>query len=226
MSAHSPAVKICGVCRVEDARLALAAGADLVGVIVHGPGPRAQGSVRAAAILDVVPRRRRAGVFVNASVEAVLAAADAAGLAIIQLHGDESVEEVQRIRTATGAQVWKALRPAGRRGFERLAARYAGCADALLLDGGGEGAYGGTGRRFDWSSVADRRSAFGAVPLVVAGGLNAANVAQAVRLLRPAVVDVSSGVESVVGRKSPEQVRAFIAAVRRIALELESDTVR
>jgi phosphoribosylanthranilate isomerase len=208
-------VKICGVCRAADARLALAADADYIGVIVHGPGPRVLGAARAAGVLDPVPTAARVGVFVDLDAAAVLDAASTLRLGVIQLHGEELPAEVARIHALATARVWKAVRPRDARDFAAAVASYRGIADALLVDAGTAGMPGGSGARFDWSVVAAHRAELGALPLIVAGGLNPANVAEAVRRLAPSIVDVSSGVEEAIGRKSAAKVRDFVARARQ-----------
>jgi phosphoribosylanthranilate isomerase len=217
-------VKICGVCRASDAEVSLAAGADYVGVIVHGPGPRMQGVAGAAAIFAAVPAHRRVGVFVDGELDEVLEAARLLDLAVVQLHGGEAPAYVAAVAGA-GVRVWKAGHPANADEYDEFVREFAGTAEALLLDGGSAGQPGGSGRRFDWRAIAARRA--GPVPpLIAAGGLDAANVADAVKLLAPVGVDVSSGVEEAVGRKSAAKVRAFVQAAKRAASDLEQEKKR
>jgi phosphoribosylanthranilate isomerase len=206
-------VKICGVCSAEDAALALAAGADLVGVIVSGPGPRAQGVERAAAVFREVPAAARAGVFVDLPAEDVVAAAIALELGVVQLHGSEDANYVAAVRRAlgdAGCAIWKVVHARQAVDIATAAARYRGAAHGLLLDSAG----GGTGRRFAWERVAPGRPAAAGFTLAVAGGLAPENVAEAVALFGPDVVDVSSGVEAAIGRKSAARMRAFVAGAR------------
>ncbi|RMH20743.1 MAG: phosphoribosylanthranilate isomerase [Gemmatimonadetes bacterium] len=212
-AAPRPRVKICGVTRAADARAVAEAGADLVGVILARgfsrslPDARAR-EVAAAAGLPVV------GVFVNAGARDVLEAARAVGLSIAQLHGDESPGTVREIREA-GLAVWKAVRVREADDVLRARDRFGREVDALLLDGWHPERAGGAGVRFDWHAVAELRRSGGLdVPLVAAGGLTPANVAEVVGVLDPDYVDVSSGVERSIGRKDPELVKAFVAAAR------------
>lgn len=211
-----PQVKICGVCRPEDGRLASEMRADFVGVILSAGFGRSQPRARAAEIYAAAVGPRRVGVFVDEPVEAMLEAVEACGLDVVQLHGDEPPAVVAAL-AARGVEAWKVIRPRGAAELLAEADCYAGAA-ALLLDGQGDGSAGiagGTGARFAWAAVAEVRERLPVGPrLVVAGGLSPANVAEAVRLLRPDVVDVSSGVERVRGEKSPEAVAAFVAAAR------------
>ncbi|MGH7474868.1 MAG: phosphoribosylanthranilate isomerase [Longimicrobiales bacterium] len=209
-----PAVKICGVCRAQDALVAAAAGADYVGIVLSPRGPRAQTLEQAAITFAALAGAtvRRVGVFVDAQPDDMLHAAETLRLDVLQLHGDEPAERVEQLRAGGRFRVWKAVRLRSSAELAEAAARYAR-ADALLLEGAAE--RGSSGVRFDWVGVAHELARLPSSPtIVVAGGLTPENVAVAIGLLRPAVVDVSSGVERVVGEKSGDRVRAFIAAAR------------
>ncbi|HSU16639.1 phosphoribosylanthranilate isomerase [Longimicrobium sp.] len=211
-----PAVKVCGLTRHQDAGIAAEAGARYLGVILAPGGKRTVTPEAASVILDGLPAQR-AGVFVNATADELRRAAAAARLDVLQLHGDESPELAAALRRE-GFVVWKAVRPRSGDEFAEAAALYAGAVDALLVDGWSPDARGGTGTAFPWAEVAERMAA---VPMemaiVAAGGLRPENVADAAAILRPDVVDVSSGVESAPGVKDHDAVRAFIAAVRGLA---------
>ncbi len=207
-------VKLCGICRPADAELAAAVGADYRGVILSPNFRRSQEPAAAAGIYAAAGTLARAGVFVDAAHATIEDAVAGFGLRVVQLHGEEPPALARALRRP-GLEVWKALRPRDGEGLLAAAEAYADAADALLLDGAGAG---GTGARFDWEAIARVRERLPAgVRLVVAGGLTPANVAEAVTRLRPDVVDVSSGVESAPGRKSPAAVRAFLAAARAAA---------
>jgi len=213
-----PAVKVCGLMRPEDARAAAGAGAAYLGVILAPGGKRTVTAERANVILGGLDARR-VGVFVNADEAELRAAGAAAGLHVLQLHGDEPPELADRMRAA-GYEVWKAVRVRGADDVLAAAARYAGRVDALLLDGYSDAARGGTGTAFPWKEVAAIRGTLpGGLRLVAAGGLRPDNVAGAARLLRPDAVDVSSGVEREPGVKDADAVRAFVRAVQSISLE-------
>jgi phosphoribosylanthranilate isomerase len=212
VSGPVPDLKVCGLTRRIDAELAEEVGAVYGGVIL-APGtprtvtPAAAGVIFAGSLLHAV------GVFVDAPVPNILRAIEAAGLAVVQLHGDEPPELAGRLRAA-GVRVWKAVRVRDRGDVGAALDRYAGSVDALLLDGWHPGARGGTGSRFDWEAVAPAARARPAgLSLVVAGGLTGANVSGAVRALRPDIVDVSSGVESAPGEKDPRALVEFAAAL-------------
>ncbi|HVE77930.1 MAG TPA: phosphoribosylanthranilate isomerase, partial [Gemmatimonadaceae bacterium] len=141
-------------------------------------------------------------------------AAAAAALDVVQLHDDPDAAAVTRVRAAAGLPVWAVARVSGAELPARLAELFA-MADAVVLDARVAGRLGGTGTTFDWEGVrAALDQARGSGRLVLAGGLTAENVAEAIRVLRPDVVDVSSGVESAPGIKSPARMRRFAAAAR------------
>jgi phosphoribosylanthranilate isomerase len=208
-----PAVKVCGLTRHEDAAAAVDAGARYLGVILAPGGRRTVAPGDGAVIFADLPVQR-VGVFVDAPVDELRRAAEAARLDVLQLHGDEPPELAAALRDE-GFTVWKALRP---RSGDELAAGlvlYAGAVDAILLDGWSAEARGGTGASFPWREVAERLAEMPAeTMLVAAGGLRPDNVAEAASILRPQVVDVSSGVERAPGVKDHDAVRAFVAAVR------------
>lgn len=192
--------------------MAADAGAAWGGVILAPGRGRTQTLDGAAAIFEGAPLRR-VGVFVDAAVDEVVEAVGVLSLDAAQLHGDETVATAERIRAAAGCEVWKALRVRTPADAASGALLWHGVADALLLDGWSPDAHGGAGVRFDWPGVAAAGMPAG-MRLVVAGGLTPENVAGAIAMLRPSIVDVSSGVESAPGRKSPGKVHAFVAAVR------------
>jgi phosphoribosylanthranilate isomerase len=211
-----PAVKVCGLTRPEDAAAAADAGAGYLGVILAPGGPRTVAPGDGAVIFADLPVQR-VGVFVDATADELRRGAEKARLDVLQLHGDEPPELAAALRDA-GFMVWKALRP---RSGDELAAglvHYLGAVDAILLDGWSAAARGGTGTRFPWREVAERLAEMPAeTMLVAAGGLRPDNVAEAATLLRPQVVDVSSGVERAPGVKDHAAVRAFVATVRGLA---------
>jgi phosphoribosylanthranilate isomerase len=210
----SPRVKICGVTRVEDARMAWAAGADALGLNFYPRSPRYVTPETAAALARTRPALGSVvGVFVNESPDVIRARVRDSGLTAVQLHGDEPPEAC----AGYGVPVIKALRVKGLEDVEK-ARTYVGVGDvaALLLDGAAPG-YGGGGVGFDWSLVA--RLADAGVPVLVAGGLHPGNVQEAVRATRPYGVDVASGVEVSPGIKNADAVRAFVRAVKTLPWE-------
>ena len=215
-------VKVCGITSPTDAMLAVDAGADAIGFVFWPASPRKVTPEHAAGIARELPDAvLRVGVFVDASREEMSRVADAVGLDLLQLHGEEPPSALAGLpRPAL-----KAVR-VGRGFSQEEALRYAANAAGILVDTRlpGEQPPGGTGVPFEWSLVkglAER------VPfLMLAGGLAPSNVAEAIRAVRPHGVDVSSGVESRPGRKDPEKVRAFVEAARAAAVGLPARGAR
>ncbi|MCY4069259.1 MAG: phosphoribosylanthranilate isomerase [Acidimicrobiaceae bacterium] len=196
-------VKICGVTNEDDALLAVALGADAVG-FVFAPSPRQMPPDRAREIANRLPSDvLSVGVFRNELPERVVEITSKARLGAAQLHGHEKPEDVAWVAARVPVTV-KAF-PAGHDGLERLE-DYG--AHIVLLDG----LQPGSGEVFDWSLA--EGAPLGGRRLLLAGGLNAANVAAAIRRVRPWGVDVSSGVESKPGRKDPTALRAFLEAAK------------
>ena len=217
-------IKICGLTRAADARDAAAAGADFLGVVLAPGGRRSLSAGDAAGVLGDIAARR-VGVFVNQPTGEMVEAAGIANLSILQLHGDESPQQIAELRSAGDWAIWKAIRPRSGSEFLRAIEPYAGRVDGLLLDGWSPIAPGGTGTRFPWAEVARFRACLGeGISLIAAGGMHADNVADAVELLRPHVVDVSSGVERAPGIKDDTAVRAFLAAARKASLSASRST--
>lgn len=213
-------IKICGITNVDDARGALAAGADLLGFILYPKSPRyiEPGAVAVVltALRDDRAKRQRplrtVGVFVNEPLARVQAILGETGLDLAQLHGDEPAGMV----TALAGRAFKAIRPPDAEQARAEAAQMAplgpDAGPAWLMDAYDPAAYGGTGRRADWHVAGELARRYPG--LLLAGGLTPENVAAAVAAVQPWGVDVSSGVEASPGRKDPAKVRAFVAAVR------------
>ena len=212
---NTPRVKICGITRPDDGRHAARAGADAIGLVFYPPSPRYVSPRQAADIVAALPPFvTTVGLFVDAPPEQIAALLEQVPLDMLQFHGDELPEYC-----AAFQRPWiKALRMRDGVDPRAEADRYgAAGARGLLVDSYVPGVPGGTGERFDW----DRLPADPPLPLVLAGGLDPANVAEAVRRVRPWAVDVSGGVEvlGVDGRrqggiKDPGAVSAFIRAAR------------
>jgi phosphoribosylanthranilate isomerase len=206
-------VKVCGLTRPEDARAAAELGARYVGVIFAG-GPRNLEPTRAGLVLDGAGGEvDRVGVFGDADAATIARTVRGARLDVVQLHADPGPSAVRAIREATGARVWAVVRVDGALEASALKELWE-AADALVLDSKTQGVLGGTGMSFDWSA-AEQAARARAGPLVVAGGLTAANVGEAIESLSPDIVDVSSGVESAPGIKDHARIAEFIEAVRR-----------
>lgn len=201
-------IKVCGLVDPADAEVARDAGADRLGM-VFAPSPRRVDPAHAATLVRRVPAAW-VGVFVDPDPAAAADLAQTLGLAAIQLHGDESPETCRQMREAAGREVWKAVRWTGDPG---ALAAYDDAVDRLLLDPGA-----GTGARLPWEAIAARLSDRPRRrPLLVAGGLDADVVGEAIAALRPDGVDASSRLERTPGRKDPDRVRAFVAAARAAA---------
>ena len=204
-------VKICGITSPEDGVAAVEAGADAIGLVFWPESPRAVTPEGARAIGEALPPFVvRVGVFVDATRDEMTRVADAAGLDMLQLHGDEPPEAFAGLprRALKAVRVGDDFAPDD-------ALCYAGKAAGVLVDTrlpGGTPLPGGTGVPFDWTLV--KGLAEQVRFLVLAGGLAPENVAAAIRAVRPHGVDVSSGVESAPGRKDPKRVKAFLDAVR------------
>jgi phosphoribosylanthranilate isomerase len=199
------AVKVCGLTTAEDAAACAVHGLWGIGVVFAAGSPREVDAATAAKVLAAVPEGvARVGVFVGEAPARMAALARQVGLTHLQVHGECDPDEV---RAAAGLPVIQGI---GVRDAASLERARASAADLVLLDAAVAGLHGGTGTTFDWSLVGE--GALGR-PFGLAGGLRPENVAAATSLLRPALVDVSTGVERAAGRKDPELVRAFVAAV-------------
>ena len=200
------AIKICGLTRKEDLLDAIDAGADAVGLVFYKPSPRYVNLAKARELARWVPPNVcLVGLFVNASVEEVNTVLNAVPLDLLQFHGDEDEAYCRQFKRP----YLKAARMVP--GFDLL--EYANrfpSAQALLLDAFVEG-YGGGGKTFDWSLIPKSLP----LPIVLSGGLSPDNVTEAVRAVRPAGVDVSSGVELSKGVKDAAKITAFIAGVKK-----------
>ena len=198
-------VKICGITRPADARAAADAGADAIGFVFYPPSPRYLSVERAVEIRNALPPFvQTVALFVNADAAQISQVLGRVKPAMLQFHGEETpafcsqfgAPYVKAARVRQGLDLIEYLRP-----FETAA--------AWLLDSFVE-AYGGVGERFDWSFVPRNLER----PLILSGGLEAGNVGEAVRRIRPWGVDVSSGVESAKGIKDAAKIAAFISEVR------------
>ncbi|PMR68211.1 phosphoribosylanthranilate isomerase [Halomonas heilongjiangensis] len=198
-------VKLCGLTRPEDVDAAVAAGADALGFVLWPGSKRAIDEARLAALAARVPAFvTRVGLFVDQDPELIRRCAE--HLDLLQLHGDESPDFCAML----GRPWIKALRMRDGLDLHALAGAHDG-ARALLLDAYRPGVPGGTGETFDWSRIPANL----AKPVILAGGLTADNVAEAIARVRPFAVDVSGGVEASPGVKDAGRIAAFIEAVRR-----------
>ena len=217
-------VKICGMTNLEDALLAVEAGADAVGFVFYETSPRNISVEAARKIVEKLPESvEKVGVFVDLDTEQIRNVVHNAGLSGVQLHGSRSIESVLKnwwdAPEFVGASKLipmihgDSLKEGGFL-FGESAIRNI---FAILLDSNADGLAGGTGTAFDWRATCEMIQVLSVtVPVIVAGGLTPTNVSTAIELLQPFGVDVASGVEARPGKKDPEKVRAFITAVREI----------
>jgi phosphoribosylanthranilate isomerase len=207
-------IKICGTTSLEDAVASVAAGADALGFI-FAPSKRRVTPAQASEIVRRLPQEiERVGIFVDESADVINAIVDQVGLTAVQLHGNESPEFVASLldgrRNGRTIRVIKTVLVDDN--FEARLARFSGQneqGNPVLLDSGS-----GSGKTFDWERV-KQRLAGRAARFIIAGGLNPENVQQAICMFAPWGVDVVSGVEREPGKKDPEKLKAFVAAVRR-----------
>jgi phosphoribosylanthranilate isomerase len=200
-------VKVCGMTNLADAEHAASHGAWAIGLIHHPDSPRYVQPEVAEEIGAALKRRCEvAGVFVNSTLDQVIEAAERESLTLLQFHGEEGPSFCVEAGRRTGARVIKAMRVTSAADVQAAEAFRTGF---HLFDAYWHGIHGGTGQSFDWDLVAKRRSK---VPMILAGGLTAENVARAVELVRPYAVDVVSGVEAEPGRKDHAKVVVFLDA--------------
>jgi phosphoribosylanthranilate isomerase len=200
-------VKVCGMTNLDDAEHAADHGAWAIGLIHHLDSPRYVQPEIAEEIGAALKRRCEiAGVFVNSTLEEVVDAAERENLTLLQFHGEEGPSFCLEAGRRTGAKMIKAMRVTS---AADVRAAEAFRVDFHLFDAYWHGIHGGTGKSFDWDLVSKRHSK---VPMLLAGGLTAENVADAIGLVKPFAVDVVSGVEAEPGRKDHAKVEAFLEA--------------
>lgn len=198
-------VKVCGITNLDDALVAVAAGADALGFVFYEKSPRFINPVKAAEIiLRLPPFVQTVGLFVNEETEQINWTVDYCGIDVVQLHGDETPDDCLEVKR----RVIKAFRIQNNISIDPLN-KYQ--VSGYLLDAWSPDAYGGTGRTFNWE-LAEAAKQYG--PVILAGGLLPENVAEAIKVVNPYAVDVSSGVESSLGKKDPQKVRAFIRVAK------------
>lgn len=209
-------IKICGLTRAQDVRVVVEAGADAVGFVFYPPSSRFVTPDAVALLLQVLPPFvMSVGLFVNVSEDELRATIAKAPVQLLQFHGDETAEQCHQLASAVNRPFIRAFRVSPDTSAKDLLEceiEYRSASplfNGLLLDTFVDG-FGGSGKVFDWSLIPKELA-----PLVVlSGGLNVQNATDAVRLVRPFAVDISSGVEVAKGIKDMAKVRAFIDAVR------------
>ena len=200
-------VKICGITNPEDALFAVAQGVDALGFIFYEPSPRYVHPDRVSEIVSALPPFvTPVGVFVNKAREEVLAIVRSTGLRAVQLHGDETPADCQGypFPVIRALRVGEGFNPASLSVYP---------VNTFLLDTAKKGWYGGTGETFDWR-VARAASAHGRI--ILSGGIDPQNVAEAVRMVNPYAVDCGSGVEAAPGRKDHNRIAEFFGALRSV----------
>jgi phosphoribosylanthranilate isomerase len=198
-------VKICGITRVEDALNAVEQGADAIGLVFYEPSPRNVEILQAIEIANKIPAFVTVvGLFVNAEPEFVRKVITQVKLDLLQFHGEESPQEC----ASYGLPFIKAIRVKSDTNLVQCAKDFS-ASKALLLDTFTDGVAGGTGHVFDWNLIPAALDK----PVILAGGLNAQNVAQAIKQVRPYAVDVSGGVEISKGIKDAAKIAAFMQQV-------------
>jgi phosphoribosylanthranilate isomerase len=211
--------KICGITNLEDALNAADAGADALGFVFHEGSPRKTDPETVRKIIGKLPGRiEKVGVFVNQTEDSICALADEAGLSAVQLHGDSLDPQVADLivkrRPHLKVIVGISMHHPKPEGYAMMWGH--DVVHAFLVDAANSSNYGGTGNTFNWEkSQSNVGVVAGLGRVVVAGGLNPGNVAEAIRILKPWGVDVASGVETSPGKKDPDKVRAFVEAVRQ-----------
>ncbi|MDH3770616.1 MAG: phosphoribosylanthranilate isomerase [Nitrospirota bacterium] len=204
-------IKICGITNLEDAGVAVEAGADALGFVFYSQSPRCiESAIAKRIIAQLPPFVIPVGVFVNHDQETIRNVFDECGLAFAQLHGEETPTFCESL----GRPVLRALRLRDRGSLLALAENKGRMGvRGFVVDAFSREAYGGTGQTVDWSLA---REVAQAAPILLAGGLTASNVQEAIRKVQPYGVDVSSGVEKSPGQKDHEKIRNFTQAVRLV----------
>lgn len=205
-------IKICGITRVEDALAAACSGADAIGLVFYQNSPRHVSIAQAVQLVAALPPFVSVvGLFVNAEAALVNEVRSQVRLDLLQFHGDETPGFCAQFQ----APYLKAIRVKCGVDLLQCALQY-GEAQGLLLDAYVEGVPGGTGASFDWRMIPPHLP----MPVILSGGLDATNVAAAIKQVRPYAVDVSSGVEAGKGIKDAAKIAAFIHEVKRIDVQL------
>jgi len=197
-------IKICGLTRVEDAKLASELGAWALGFIFFKGSKRVVGAKQVASILAELPAARGVGVFVNPTIAELKETLRVAPLSMIQLHGNEDEAFCKEVRSLfSNLPVIKARRLRDEHNFET---------DYTLLDHAEKGEWGGTGKQVDWKEIGSK---YPREKLILAGGIHAGNILEANRIVRPFAFDLSSGVESAPGIKSPEKLNELFKIAKQ-----------
>jgi phosphoribosylanthranilate isomerase len=216
-----PKIKFCGITRAHDAEQAVSLGVWAIGLNFWPGSPRAVSIAQAAELAALVKRRAESvGVFVNATLDEIVATVDQTAITIVQLHGDEGPSFATEVARRTGCKVIKAMRVQGGDDIQSLIRFHT---DFHLLDSYTPGVPGGSGAVWNWdlmrlhNRLAPPKNKGQKVPVILSGGLTAENVGEAIAIAHPWGVDVASGIESAPGYKDHEKMTAFAAAVAATA---------
>ena len=206
-----PKVKICGLSEPNSLTAAIEAGADFIGLVFYEASPRHVDIEVAKYLTSFIPDNVEiVGLFVNPSDDYLNQVLQDVPLTVIQLHGDESPARISEIKQKFSVPVMKSIPISSKEDLENVTL-YQDIADWLLFDAKGEKLPGGNGMAFDWSILKDYKSK---TPWMLAGGLNADNAGEALKICTPNALDVSSGVEASKGVKDSDKIRSFISAVK------------
>ncbi len=204
-------VKICGITTEDALTSAMISGAKFIGFVFYPGSPRYIEAEQAKILSNKTPTTiMNVGLFVDPKPTDIEKVLTTANLNMIQLHGNETSQQIQTIKNTFGLPVIKAIRIAERTDLEQIEA-YEKVSDWLLFDTKSPQAQGGTGESFDWSLLKDLQLT---KPWMLAGGLNSNNIRQALSVLKPHAVDVSSGIEDKPGFKNPNKIKEFINIVK------------
>lgn len=204
-------IKICGLTRAEDAKLAQASGAWALGYIFYPPSKRYITPDAAAQIMP--PDAFNVGVFVNQMAD-IESAVKTLPLAAVQLHGDETPTDARALRSIFGGRIIKAFRPAAPADLAQMA-DWTDAADYILIDAAVAGHYGGTGQKADWHMA--RAAKDTGLPLILSGGIDADNIEDAAQSVAPFAFDLASGVEASAGIKDAGKIKTLFDISRRIS---------
>ncbi len=212
-------VKICGITTTADASVIGRSGADAIGLNFYPRSPRFVKLQQAGEIVAALPAQiSRVGVFVNEKPSKIMQIARVLNLDYVQLHGSESLDAIQALEGRPYIRAFRFAIDGAKKhdGVEQIAKFISDCLRldrlpaAVLVDAHVAGQYGGTGKTVDWQLLSRQRAELGGVPLILAGGLTPANVAESIRIVRPDAVDTASGVESEPGIKSERLIEEFV----------------
>ena len=209
-------IKICGITSPEDAQVAADAGADAIGLNFYAKSPRFVQQETAREICQQFPELIKVALFVNESVPVIRQLAQQIGFDTLQLHGDEPAEMISELTEFRIIRAFRCAEPSWQPTLDywHQCQQQGAVPEAILLDAYDPHQYGGTGQRLDWPKLNPIPPSLEGVSWILAGGLQAANVAEAIQVAKPTAVDTAGGVEIQPGQKDPQQVIQFVQAAR------------